>query len=168
MNRVTHFLDGSVIYGSTPSQTHKLRSFHGGQLKSFSDFGREMLPLTKDPDSCLTMEKGSACFDSGDTRTNQMITLVVLHTVFMREHNRIAKSLQELNLHWDDEQLFLEARRIVVAEFQVITYKEFLPALLGTFSPTRFLLLYKMYIFIYIYIITFCILRTRRHGRVWA
>lgn len=67
----------------------------------------------------------------GDTRTNQMISLVVLHTVFMREHNRIAGELQHLNPHWTDEDLFLEARRILIAELQVITYKEFLPAVVG-------------------------------------
>lgn len=61
-----------------------------------------------------------------------MVSLVVLHMVFMREHNRIAGELQRLNPHWNDEELFLEARRILTAEFQVITYKEFLPAVIGT------------------------------------
>lgn len=67
----------------------------------------------------------------GDTRSNQMISLVVIHTIFIREHNRVSGELQRLNPHWNDEELFLEARRIVVAEMQVVIYKEFLPALLG-------------------------------------
>lgn len=134
MNKVTHFLDGSMIYGSTPDQTHDLRSFQGGMLKVFHDFGRELLPLTKNPDACLTMDRGSACFHSGDTRTNQMISLAVLHTVFMREHNRIARILHHINPNWPDELLFLEARRIVTAELQIITYKEYLPALLGNIT----------------------------------
>ncbi|KAJ8977727.1 hypothetical protein NQ317_019401, partial [Molorchus minor] len=125
MNKVTHFIDGSSIYGSTPEQTGELRSFSGGRLRIFKDFGRELLPLTKDKDACLTMEQGTACFDSGDTRTNQMVTLAVLHTVFLREHNRIADFLAKLNPHWHDERIFLEARQIVVAEMQVIIYKEF-------------------------------------------
>ncbi|CAG9823543.1 unnamed protein product, partial [Phaedon cochleariae] len=138
MNKVTHFIDGSVIYGSSPEQTGELRSFEGGKLKVFKDFGRDLLPLSKDTDACLTMEQGTACFNSGDTRTNQMITLVVMHTVFMREHNRIASILEKLNPDWDDEQIFLETRQIVIAEFQVITYKEFLPAIIGDLAMEEF------------------------------
>ncbi|KAJ8919142.1 hypothetical protein NQ315_012127 [Exocentrus adspersus] len=138
MNKVTHFIDGSSIYGSTPEQTGELRSFDGGRLKVFYDFGRELLPLTKDADACLTMERGSACFTSGDTRTNQMITLVVMHTIFLREHNRVAGILQHLNPHWNDERLFWEARQIVVAKMQVVVYKEFLPTLLGDLTMEEF------------------------------
>lgn len=65
MNKVTHFIDGSTIYGSTPEQTGELRSFVGGKLKVFNDFGRDLLPLSKDSEACLTMEQGSACFASG-------------------------------------------------------------------------------------------------------
>lgn len=67
-----------------------------------------------------------------------MISLVALHIIFMREHNRIAGELQHLNPHWTDEELFLEARRILTAEFQVITYKEFLPAVIGDAAMQEF------------------------------
>ncbi|KAF7285164.1 hypothetical protein GWI33_011703 [Rhynchophorus ferrugineus] len=138
MNKLSHFIDASSVYGSTPEQTSELRSFQGGQLKVFEDFGRELLPLSKDPLSCLTMEHGSGCFESGDTRTNQMITLVVMHTLFHREHNRLARTLHVLNPYWDDEKLFLEARQILIAEMQVIIYKEFLPAILGPEAMAEF------------------------------
>lgn len=65
MNKVTHFIDGSAIYGSSSEQTGELRSFYSGRLKVFKDFGRDLLPLSKDPEACLTMEQGSACFASG-------------------------------------------------------------------------------------------------------
>lgn len=67
-----------------------------------------------------------------------MISLVVVHTIFMREHNRVAEELMNMNPHWNDERLFLEARRIVTAELQVITYKEFLPAVLGDLTMEEF------------------------------
>ena len=43
----------------------------------------------------------------------------MFHTVWVREHNRLARQLGYLNPHWDDERLYQEARRVVVAEMQV-------------------------------------------------
>jgi peroxidase len=58
--------------------------------------------------------------------------LASLHTIFLREHNWIAKKLEMLfGSIWNDERIFQEARKIVGAEFQHITYSEFLPLVLG-------------------------------------
>lgn len=131
MNKVSHYIDGSAIYGTDHEILDDLREYHGGRLKMFHDYGRDLLPLSKDPDACLSHEHGSACFNAGDGRSNQMVSLIAVHTLFAREHNRIAHELSLINPYWTDETLFLEARRIVVAELQHIVYSEFVPELVG-------------------------------------
>ncbi len=70
----------------------------------------------------------------GDLRVNEQPQLTVIHTIWMREHSRIAKILSDVNPTWSGETIFQEARRIVIAELQHITYKEFLPTLLGCYA----------------------------------
>nr|CAD7202332.1 unnamed protein product [Timema douglasi] len=70
---------------------------------------------------------------AGDGRVNQHPGVAIIHTLFLREHNRIARILQGLNSHWDDNRLYLEAKRIVIAIWQHITYIEWLPLVLGEY-----------------------------------
>ena len=72
------------------------------------------------------------CFAAGDSRVNEQMLLASMHTLWAREHNRIAKLLRRYNRHWNGEKVYQEARKIVTAEIQHITYKEYLPKIIGS------------------------------------
>ncbi|XP_053406557.1 lactoperoxidase-like [Mercenaria mercenaria] len=67
-----------------------------------------------------------------DKRSNDHPSLTSYHTVFVREHNRIASRLGLLNKEWTDEKIFQETRKIVAAEIQHITLNEMLPSVLDS------------------------------------
>ena len=122
INQITHYLDGSNVYGSSQEIADSLRTFSDGLLKQSGTLQRD-LPF--DPHS------GVAQFVAGDVRVNENVALIIMHTIWVREHNRIVKELSEINHCWNDERLYQEGRKIVSAMIQAITYKEFLPLLFG-------------------------------------
>lgn len=130
-NEITGYLDGSVIYGTDSTRAAALRLFQGGKLKTsegnLPPLNTAGLPNANDahrfPDDQL--------FLCGDVRANENVELTAIHALFVREHNQIAAAIGAANHHLNDEQIFQRARRIIIGELQVITYNEFLPALLG-------------------------------------
>ncbi len=117
INVITALIDGSNIYGSDAATTESLRSGTGGRL------------LMQQDDTLPTDERGF--YRAGDERVNENIGLTSMHTLFAREHNRIADGLAADNPNWSDRQIFDSARRQVTAILQSITVNEFLPILLG-------------------------------------
>ena len=67
----------------------------------------------------------------GEHRTSENLALVGIETLFLREHNRIATELARINPNWNDETLFQETRRIIVAILQHITFNEYVPVFTG-------------------------------------
>jgi hypothetical protein len=117
VNSITAFIDGSQIYGSDAATAASLRTFSGGKLRTSSG---NLLPVD-----------AGGFFQAGDIRVNENIELISMQTLFMREHNRLADQISKGNASLTDEQVFQQARKIVIGELQAITYGEFLPALLG-------------------------------------
>lgn len=142
MNQITHWLDASNIYGSSKNDANKLRQRFGGQMKVTRQIGSRLGVLP----SCASEVSGTvsackgckSCFYAGDARANEQLNLIVMHTVWLREHNRIARFMQKLNPHWNDERIFQETRRIVIAEYQHVIFKEWLPLILGHEFMTTF------------------------------
>ena len=134
INQITSFIDGSQVYGSSRTLALSLRLRRGGLLKqggrAESDKGN--LPFQKE----LPKSGVLPFFIAGDERANEQTGLTVMHTLWLREHNRIARTLAEVNHCWDDERLYQEARKIVAAQLQKITFYDFLPTIFGEYLKT--------------------------------
>ncbi|CAH2243362.1 jg21402 [Pararge aegeria aegeria] len=144
LSTVTAYMDASFCYGSSDGQARPIRSFLGGRLRTILRGGREWPP--QDPNVTLTCESARSpnepCYLAGDIRVNQNPQLTILQIIVLREHNRIADILSAINPHWDDETLYQEARRIVIAELQYINYYEYLPIFLGYENMVKNKLIY--------------------------
>src|SRR5262249_6279581 len=154
-NDITAFLDASMVYGSDAVTADALRTHDGGHLKTSPGpdgvigTGDDWLPFNNQTYFPGFQETGgdgtgafhiandarivpdSALFMAGDIRVNENIELTSLHTLFVREHNRIANAFHAANPNLSDETLYQLARQQVWAEIQSITYNEWIPAVLG-------------------------------------
>ncbi|CAN7937954.1 unnamed protein product, partial [Ixodes hexagonus] len=139
MDSRTAYIDASEIYGITKEDTDNLRTFQNGKfilcclLKS-QEVNNIMLPppsSNPDSDQCSYSDENKICFETGDPRANQHPALTSLQIIWFLQHNRIAKGLQDVNPHWEDERIFQVAKRIVESQMQHVVYKEWLPQIIG-------------------------------------
>ncbi|XP_037348389.1 eosinophil peroxidase [Talpa occidentalis] len=153
INSITSFLDASMVYGSDVSLGRRLRnrSNQRGLLAvntRFHDHGRALLPfdsLRNDPCLLTNHSVNIPCFLAGDFRSTETPMLTAVHTLFVREHNRLAAALKRLNPRWSGNKLYQEARKIVGAMVQIITYRDYLPLVLGKARARRALGPYRGY-----------------------
>jgi peroxidase len=124
VNQITAWIDASMIYGSSQATADSLRTFAGGKLKTSTG----NLPPTD----------AAGNFLAGDARANENVELTSMHALFVREHNWWATQIARQNPRLGDEAIYQQARAIVIAEIQTVTYNEFLPALLGTGAVDRY------------------------------
>lgn len=139
INQLTSYIDASQMYGYNTAFAQELRNLttDEGLLRVGVHFPnqKDMLPFAAPQDGmdCRRNldENQMNCFVSGDIRVNEQVGLLAMHTIWMREHNRIAGKLRDINPHWDGDTLYQEARKIVGAQMQHITFKQWLPLIIG-------------------------------------
>jgi hypothetical protein len=144
LNAITAFIDASAVYGSDEHRAAWLRTFTDGKLKTSEG---DLLPYNtvsgesydvndpEAPEMAMPFPHVDRYFVAGDLRANENPLLTSLHTIFVREHNRLCDELIKENPNWTDELLYQRARKIVGAIMESIVYEEWLPTL-GMGVPT--------------------------------
>ena len=128
LNQITMWLDASMVYGSTNEEQPGLRAFRDGRLLESND-GNRFMPI--DPSPRMPCLPPRPCFRGGDLRANEQVALTAMHTIFVRLHNNYAERLGNINPRWNDERIFQETRKIIIAIIEAVTFKEYLPTMLG-------------------------------------
>ena len=130
VNGITGWIDGSMVYGSSLERANALRSFEGGKLKTGDG---DMLPHNTMglPNDNPMRRPEESLLAAGDVRANENLGLLSLHTVFLREHNRLVEKFAAENPSLGDEHLYQMARKVVGAQIQHVTFNEYLPSILG-------------------------------------
>lgn len=119
-NTVTHWWDGSQIYGSDEARCRSLRTGEYGKLRV--EDGR----LPADP------RPGMGCLDATGMNSDYWTGLSLLHTLFAKEHNSICDHLRSHHPTWADERLFHTARLVNAALMAKIHTVEWTPGILDT------------------------------------
>ena len=137
VNQITAWIDASNVYGSDQARADELRRFDGtGKLKVTPDPNGDLLVLNLNGFPNAGGDSDTSLFLAGDVRANEQVGLAAMHTLFVREHNWLCDQLAGIYPGLSDELYYQIARALVAAEMQRITYKEFLPLLIGNVIPT--------------------------------
>ena len=115
-NHVTHWWDGSQIYGSDSDTVKIVRLYKGGKLKIDSKSG--LLPVDK---------KG---IEEVGFKDNWWVGLSLFHHLFVKEHNAIAEALAAKYPRYRDQKLYDIARLVNAAVMAKIHTIEWTPAVL--------------------------------------
>jgi hypothetical protein len=129
-----------MVYGSDAARAAALRANDGtGRLKTSAG---NLLPFNRF--GLLNVGAGgrpapgdATLFVGGDIRVNEQVGLIAMHTLWMREHNRLAARIGAREPRLGDEERYQAARALVIAEIEKITYRDFLPVLVGHLRPYR-------------------------------
>jgi len=147
-NFITAHLDLSSVYGSNLNRSDNLREMSGGRLLQRLDVGGQgntLLPLNEVVQILMGREGDmippGEVIAAGDVRANENAILTAWHTLYLREHNRLAaqfiQALQNQGATVDeddpaiDQRAFDYARLVNIAQYQSVIYREWLPSIIG-------------------------------------
>lgn len=129
VNLITAFIDASNVYGSDEARQAELRRLDGsGTLKTSVG---DLLPFNVNGFPNAPDKDDPTMFLAGDVRSNEQVSLIAMHTLWVREHNHWASVVRAANPGMSGQDVYEHARAIVGGIMQAITYNEFLPILLG-------------------------------------
>lgn len=115
-NAVTHWWDGSQIYGTSAAENAQFRTGADGKM-------------TIHPEGKLPVDPATGLDLTGFTG-GWWLGLSMLHALFVLEHNSICDMLKAKHPAWSDAQLFAKARLINAALMAKIHTIEWTPAIL--------------------------------------
>lgn len=147
-NTSNHDVDLCQLYGLKPQVHHHLREHQGGRLKSQIINGEEYPPYLYNDDETVKEEfkdiawlpdledilkliqieqsKKVKLFAMGVERANVQLGYLMIGTLLFREHNRIARCLEQEYNSWDDERLFQTTRNIMTALLIKLVINEYI------------------------------------------
>uniref|UniRef100_A0A672KIW3 Eosinophil peroxidase-like n=1 Tax=Sinocyclocheilus grahami TaxID=75366 RepID=A0A672KIW3_SINGR len=139
LNAITAFVDANMVYGSSDGLAATLRNLS-------SPLGLLAVNDIRNP-FCFHNHFKYLCHfhNPCDSRANEHLGMIALHTLFLREHNRLAEELHKLNPHWSPDTLYQEARKILGAVHQILTWDHYLPRVLGRSANLALMPPYKGY-----------------------
>lgn len=132
MNTISSALDLSTVYSSSEKRFNFLVIRNSCRLKTSRG---NLLPLNT-PELENEPSHDDDFFLAGDIRANDHPVLTSIHTIFLREHNKLCEDLFKAFPERSFSDLFELARKVNIAQFQKIVFEEFYPAITGRKLPT--------------------------------
>lgn len=131
-NSLTSALDLSSVYGSSKRRNNGLRTGNNGLMKTSAG---DLPPFNSAGFNNAPNSKSNQFFLTGDHRANEHPVLTALHTIFLREHNSLARELREAFPSYSERLLYETTRKINGAQFQKIVFQDWYPAVVGSKLP---------------------------------
>lgn len=142
LNEVTHWWDASQIYGSNQETQNGLRTHSRGMMKldKFASNSMKSEDCDQDDPNCKVLlpaagmdirnNKQNQGYEMTGFRDNWWLGLSMLHTLFVKEHNSIAKELLKKHAKYDQQKqqwrwqngkevVYLDERQLDEKVFQI-------------------------------------------------